>query len=270
MLEQLATVSAGAAPLPALLLIHGLGSSVRSWDRLVPLLASTFHVVRVDLPGYNASRGLPPATTIEQMADAVQPIAERLDRPVVIGHSMGGLVATALAERSAALLDRIVVVNSSLTLASRMSMKQSSEALIRRPIVGRFAWAAAPRTKLRDGLRTAFAPDYDVPEQFVDDLRRTSWATFTRSGAAINDYLLRRPLAERLAGTDVPATVIFGVQDQRNAPDALGEFRGCCSANVVEIPEAGHTPIWETPETVARAIRWAAGRLGPSARQPIT
>lgn len=249
-----------------LALIHGLGSSRQAWGRVAPLLLeSGFRILPVELPGYGEHRSRQPERTIEGMADAAAASIEARaggdsGAPViVVGHSMGGLVATAIAERAPGLADRIVLVNSSLTVASRLTAHRGSEGLIHKPVVGPIAWRIAPRGKLRDGLRSAFAPGYPVPDVFVDDLRACSWATFTRSNTAMNAYLQARSLPDRLAVLGVPSRLIYGTQDLRIDAAAIDAVCAAQPGTVVRIEGAGHTPMWESPELAAEAITQAAG-----------
>jgi len=93
----LAYHSSGPVSGPPLLLIHGITEDHRTWDELMPELSRDSRVIRIDLPGHGASSPLP-----EYSAPAlVTPLAElvgalKLDRPHVIGHSLGGLMATLL------------------------------------------------------------------------------------------------------------------------------------------------------------------------------
>ena len=61
---------------PPLLLIHGLGGSVRSWDSILPMLASEREVILVDLPGHGGSPALPGRQTIAAYADALEHFIE--------------------------------------------------------------------------------------------------------------------------------------------------------------------------------------------------
>ena len=84
-----------------LVLLHGLGSSRRAWDPVVPVLAERFHVVTVDLPGFGNSKPLPPHLEPQPaaLAAAVGELVEELgiDAPHVVGNSLGGWVALEVA-----------------------------------------------------------------------------------------------------------------------------------------------------------------------------
>jgi pimeloyl-ACP methyl ester carboxylesterase len=228
---------------------------MRCWDRVVPLLADRFRIVLVDLPGFGGSGGGGRGATIEDLA---APLPGVLDgAAVVAGHSLGGAVAVALAERAPSLVERLVLVNAPPTFESRLTARKGPEGIIRTPVVGRLAWRAANEDRVRAGLATAFAPGFDVPDEFVEDMRATSWGAFTGATGALDDYLSAGDLGKRVATRSVPVTVVFGDQDQRVDPASLSVFDAADNATVAHIPEAGHTPVWETPERVADLI--AAG-----------
>lgn len=80
-----------------LVLIHGITEDHRVWDPFVPELAARARVIRVDLPGHGRSPALPAydaGALVAPVAELVQSLG--LDRPHVVGHSLGGLVATLL------------------------------------------------------------------------------------------------------------------------------------------------------------------------------
>jgi len=81
-----------------LLLLHGITEDHRAWDEIAPLLAREARVIRVDLPGHGASSPLP-AYSAFALAQAVASFVRALalpEPPRVVGHSLGGLVATLL------------------------------------------------------------------------------------------------------------------------------------------------------------------------------
>ena len=86
-----------------LVFIHGLGSYLKFWRHQLDEFASAgFRVIAVDLPGYGKSdkpAGYP--YTMEAMADTVRELAEAVgaERPVLVGHSMGGQTALSYAIR---------------------------------------------------------------------------------------------------------------------------------------------------------------------------
>jgi pimeloyl-ACP methyl ester carboxylesterase len=91
------------AVLPPLVLLHGIGSCAASWRGLLPRLAAGRRVLAWDAPGYAASAPLPmDRPTANDYADAVDAWLAAADAhaPVLLGHSLGALMAAALAARS--------------------------------------------------------------------------------------------------------------------------------------------------------------------------
>ena len=102
---------------------------------------------------------------------------------------------------------------------------------------------------MRAGLQTAFARGFTVPDEFVADMRATSWDAFVGATTALDDYLAERDLGARVASLSVPVTVVFGEQDVRVDPASLRVFT---DADIVRIPEAA------TRRSGRRRSRWSA------------
>jgi pimeloyl-ACP methyl ester carboxylesterase len=83
----------------AVVLIHGFTESSNIWDFFVENLVSSFRVVTIDLPGHGESECIGDVHPMEQMSEAVKAVLDHLNisEAVIIGHSMGGYVALALA-----------------------------------------------------------------------------------------------------------------------------------------------------------------------------
>jgi pimeloyl-ACP methyl ester carboxylesterase len=248
----------GSPDAPVLVLLHGLGASGRAFDLVAPLLAARFRVVVPDLPGFGDTGGEP--TTIEGMARAVLELRGEGEL-VAAGHSMGGLVATAIAELEPDRVTRLVLVNSPPSYESRSAARGRGERILALPGIGELVWRSLSDGKRRSAMQSAFAPGHDVPDVFVEDMKRTTHAAYTGASAAIDDYIRRRPLPERLAALTQQAFVIFGERDGRVDPSSLDGYGPVANVTVATIPEAGHTPIWEAPERTADLILTGAGAL---------
>lgn len=91
---------------PTLVLIHGFCETSRIWDSFIPPLTSRYRILRPDLPGFGNSAPLPGRITIDQVADSLAGwLRQKGFAPaMVMGHSLGGYVTLALAERHPDLL----------------------------------------------------------------------------------------------------------------------------------------------------------------------
>jgi pimeloyl-ACP methyl ester carboxylesterase len=230
-----------------IVLLHGLASSHRIWDRVIPLLGKQYEPLALDLIG-----GQP----VEAEAAAV---IERLDGPAVVaGHSLGGLVATAVAEERPDLVQRLVLVNSPPTTASRLTANSGLERLLKRPLVGQLLWALGSDDQRRRGARSGVAPGAPVPDVLVADVRATSHRAFVGSTRAVDAYLDARSLHDRVGALLIPVHVVFGLEDRRVARSSLDGYDALENVTVTPIPGVGHSPPLEAPQAVADVLVAAA------------
>ncbi|MEV4806963.1 alpha/beta fold hydrolase [Nonomuraea sp. NPDC049421] len=239
----------GPRDAPALLLVHGSASSLRSWDAMVPLLAGRHHVIRIDLLGHGRS-GKPDDRSYAT-PDQARRVAQALDRlglerAVVAGHSSGGVVATALAELRPRLVDALALINTGPSLEAYIPQ----EPLPLDPS----RWPPTDDQILRFG-RTAFSrPDFEVPQELVDEVRLMTFHTLTTTMRETTEYLKERALPDRLAGLGKPLLVLFGADDGRWRSSSAAGYRKVPGATVELLPGLGHTPILEDPQRTAALL----------------
>ena len=247
---------------PDVVLLHGFACSIRWWDGVVPALARDHHVIRFDLLGHGGSEKPREGYGMESQARRIGAALDRMGvrRATFVGHSMGGTVATALTQLRRPLVESLVIVDSSpgthdgdLPFTARLGFV---------PVLGEAIRRVVPDAMISDGLESAFAPGYEVPDQFVDDFRDMTYTSYDDSAAASRDYHEAGGLAERLADDRVPLLVIFGAEDQLIDAESAKDFRAVPGARVVVLEGAGHSPHVEKPAATARLIRSFLGRQG--------
>lgn len=96
---------------PALLALHGVGSSSLSFAPQIEALSAHFRVIAWDAPGYGGSDDYAGEPTAGAYADVAAGLLDALgiDSANVVGHSMGGLISAALVARHAARIKRVVL-----------------------------------------------------------------------------------------------------------------------------------------------------------------
>lgn len=99
---------------PVVILVHGYLESSEIWDDFVPELESDFSVLRIDLPGHGKSVCKLQTISMELMADSISAVMSHLSvkKAFFIGHSMGGYVGLAFAERYPNLLTGLCMLHS--------------------------------------------------------------------------------------------------------------------------------------------------------------
>lgn len=116
---------AGPTGGPVMVLLHGLGEGAASWDPVTPALAAGHRVYALDLRGHGAS-SWPGRYTFEAMRDDVAALIDALGRGavVVVGHSMGGVVAYLLTLDRPDLITALVVEDAPLPFPRTRALPQ--------------------------------------------------------------------------------------------------------------------------------------------------
>ncbi len=114
-----------------LVLLHGFPESVKIWYDYKEKLSDSFRLILIDLPGHGRSGMIDETHTMELMADSVKAVLDHLNvsSAVVIGHSMGGYVALALARKHARMLKGLGLFHST-SLADSDEAKQARDRAI--------------------------------------------------------------------------------------------------------------------------------------------
>ena len=244
-----------------IVLLHCFACSSRWWDAMVPLLNESHRVIRIDLIGHGGSEKPTSGYEIEAQGGAVAEALNELgvEGATVVGHSMGGIVATSLAETASQLVDRVVLIGTP-------SESDSAELpfiarLTGTPVVGEAAWRLRLDSMIKSGYESAFAPGFDADGAFedsdrlVDDNRAMTFTSFADSEQAVEDYLDEQSLITRLRSTGVQALAIEGAEDQILDADAVAaSFTTLPGAQVETLDGAGHSPNVELPEETADLV----------------
>ncbi|MFD2767061.1 alpha/beta fold hydrolase [Micromonospora eburnea] len=247
----------GPQDAPAIVLIHGLAGSTRWWDPVVPIMAESHRVIRIDLLGHGRSaKPTGPGYGIPEQGRRVGQVLDLLGvkHAVVVGHSTGGSVATALAEQRGDLVTALALINSGPRLDAFLSQGPTGR-LMAAPVVGHLLWRLRTDGLLRRAMSTGFSrPGYEIPQQLVDDVRGMTYHAFTATDQAADDYLEQRTLPDRLADLGKPLLVIFGEEDRRWRSSSAADYRTVPGAKVELLAGLGHSPMLEDPPRTAELL----------------
>ncbi|MEV0197585.1 alpha/beta hydrolase [Nonomuraea sp. NPDC050691] len=147
---------------PALVLLHGRTADHNDWNGITQHFAARHHVIAPDLRGHGASE-YPGSYAVPDMADDVAALLRHLGigRAVVVGHSLGGVVACLLAVRHPGLVGRLVLEDppQPYPLEGRPPVEEDdSTGFDWRMIHETERQLLNPDPALRDGLRQVTAP----------------------------------------------------------------------------------------------------------------
>ena len=254
---RLQVVEHGPRAASPIVLIHCFTCAIDWWDGMTPALRRRHRVVAVDLLGHGGSEKPDSGYSIPHQAELVAQALERLGvrDAEVVGHSLGGGVAVALAQDDPGLVGRVVIVD------TPPSHNEGSLGLIARlgfaPVIGEAFWRLKPDFAVRKGLSVAFAPGYDVPDRFVEDVDRMTFTAYDESAGAFDDYTGEEPLDRRMRETGKPLLVMMGAEEQivDDPRQALAEYaREVPAAKTTLIAGAGHSPNVEKPAEASRLV----------------
>jgi pimeloyl-ACP methyl ester carboxylesterase len=259
---------------PVVVMVHGLSGNLRNFYGLIDKLAATCRVVVVDRPGSGYSRmvsGGHPALRGQARIIARFLQELRLDRPVLVGHSLGGALSLALALDHPSCVRALVLI-STLSQVERVPPAAFKALDIRSPTLRwLIAWSLmAPLGKLarQATLNAVFAPEL-VPESFALEsgaalgLRPDSFIAACKDMATVSDELAN--LTPRYPSVAIPVEVIFGRGDPILDYRAHGECLVAAVPNAtLHLIEGGHMiPVTAAAQIVSR-IRQVVERASRS------
>lgn len=232
---------------PALVFANSLGTDLRVWDAVLPLLPAGLRLIRTDKRGHGLSDDAPGPWRIEDLADDLAAVLDRLGvrQAVVVGLSVGGLIAQSLAARRPDLV-RALVLSGTAPKIGTAEMWNARIDAVRAGGIAPLADAILERwftARFR-----AEAADYPLWRSM---LVRTPAAGYAETCAAIRDA----DLTASTAALRLPVLAMVGEADGSTPPDLVRAMAAAIpGARFEVIADAGHIPGVEQPAVVARLI----------------
>lgn len=238
----------GPRDMPAVVLLHGFGASLHTWEPWAEALAGSFRVISLDLPGGGLSG--PDPTGDYSDARSLDIIASLLDdlglaRTSLIGNSMGGRIAWRFAAEFPERVERLVLIAPDGFSSPGFEYGVAPEV----PAVLRLMRHALPRSVLRMNLQAAYADPAALSDAVVQRYHDLMLAPGNRD--ALLDRMAQVMLVppEPLLGRiQAPTLLVWGEQDAMvpfsNADDYLAALP---DARLVSFADLGHVPHEEAP-----------------------
>ncbi len=242
-----------------LLLVHGLGSTARSWDLIRPALAAQREVIAVDLPGFGKTPPLAGPVTVATLTDAVEGFIRRegLGHAGLAGSSMGARMVLELARRGhpgavvaldpGGFWDDVQVKVFGATVKASVALVRSIQ-----PALPALTRSAAGRTAL---LAQFSAHPWRLPA----DLVLTELRGF-KSSASIYEALadlVHGPRQEGAPAGSLQGTVVigWGRQDLVTLPTEARRAAALFpDATLHWFEHCGHFPHWDQPDEASELI----------------
>jgi pimeloyl-ACP methyl ester carboxylesterase len=249
---------------PALLMIHGFGSSLQTWDAWAAALRDEWRVVRLDLPGSGLSgpdstNDYTDARTHALLLELLEQLG--LERVAVVGHSIGGRIAWSFAAKYPERVDHLVLVAPDGFASPGFDYGSAPEI----PASLGLMRYVLPKFLLRMNLEVA----YGNPDNLSAEMTQTYYDLLRAPGnreallARLRQTVLRDPvpLLERVRA---PVLLLWGESDQMIPVANSADYQAHLEhAELVRLPGLGHVPQEEAP---AQTVGYVAQFL----RQPAT
>jgi 3-oxoadipate enol-lactonase len=237
-------IEAGAGP-TGVLMLHGVGGSAAVWPaQMQALPAAGYRALAWDTPGYGESPTVAPYT-IARLAEALEAFLARLDVPqlVLVGHSMGGMIAQELMVRAPGRVQGLVLYATSPAFGRPEGDWQ------RQFLAARLGPLDAGRTmaELAGALVGSMAGDAADDAGLAcarEAMARVDPATYRASMQALVGFDRRAALG----AIDVPTLLVAGEKDPNAPPQVMRRMAGSMPrAEYQELPGAGHLAHLEQP-----------------------
>lgn len=272
---RLSIAEAGAGQRP-LLLVHGFTGAKEDFTPwLDPLAAAGWHVVAPDLRGHGASAkpAEEAAYSFELMAGDMLGLADELgwDRFVLLGHSMGGMVAQLMALMAPARLDGLILMDTTHGPLHSLDpdLVQAAVDIVRAQGMDVLASILAEhQSPLETAAHRRLVSEQAGYAEFCDrKLRATSPAMYAAMAPV---FATTADRLDRLQGLpdSLPVLVIVGEQDRPFLGPSKRMAAGVGRAALEIIPDAGHCPQFENSQSWWQALAGflatvADGRVAP-------
>jgi len=228
---------------PDLVCLHGLVDSVAIWDRVTPSLAERGRVVRLDQRGHGRSEAPPGPYRREDLAsDVAAVLADRaIERAVLVGHSMGGIVSMTTALCHPDRVAGLVLIGT----ASQCNEK----------VAGWYERiAVAGERDGNAGLARAIYGE-KTRKQIAGDAQGIAHVTRTLKS------LYEDPLTPKLSAIRCPVLLVVGEKDPMGPKASAIISEGLPDARLEIIPDCGHWVHVEQPEVLLDAFDRFAPRI---------
>jgi len=236
---------------PTVLLLHGWTANLHRWDKVVESLKGHYKFIMVDLRGHGESdkpEGV--GYTLDHYVNDIVTIIEKLDldKVIVAGHSMGGMIAQKLYFKIPDRIGGLILIGTTAKVVDNFSMKLSTSFAL-------FMFKIAYNFAFKTVLSRAFSKL--TPKEEKEKLIKTGLETTPKYVVieSFRDFVKNFDMRNKLGDIEAPTLIIVGEND-RMLPPRMSKFLAdnIKGAELQIIEEAGHEVMLEKPEDVAKSI----------------
>ena len=213
----------------AVVLLHGFLENQTMWEPFIPELIKNHTVITIDLPGHGKSDCIGYIHSMELMAEVVNVVLvhEKIEQVTFLGHSMGGYVALAFAERHPQMCSEIILLNSTpkADSAERKENRDRASTLVKKHKDAFLSMAIA--NLFAEENRKKFAEEIETLKK--DALKMKTQGII----AALEGMKIRKDRTRLLKKLTVPKTIISGTLDPIMPVEELEKIAFNCNCQFI-------------------------------------
>ena len=232
-----------------LVLVHEMGGTLDSWDRVLPALNNTRQVLRYDTRGVGLSEKIDGRVTFDDMADDVAALLDALGikgKVALAGTAVGAAIAIHFAVRHAARAGALVVTSPATGVAADRRQATLDRAAA--------AETQGMRALVEQSLANSYPPEVRHDAEEFRKFRARWLANDPQSFAAINRMLADSTVTDELPRIACPTLVIGCTHDKLRPPSAIEPMaKQIRNAEYLEI-NSGHFAGVQTPGLISQAF----------------
>lgn len=240
---------------PAFVLLHGMGSSLHTWDAWAESLRGKYRVIRMDLPGFGLTG---PDPRDDYRIDAYVEFLDRLRKRLelesfaVAGNSFGGQIAWSYAVAHPERVQALVLVDAA---GYRIERPALVFRLARVPVVSWLMTRLDPGRITEKTLRDCYADQRKVTPELIERYRKLALREGNRRAFVARVATRAKDRTAEIAKVRAPTVVLWGAQDRLIPLDHAYRFqRAIPGAKLVVYQDAGHVPMEEIGERSAADV----------------
>jgi len=242
-----------------LILLHGMSSSLNTWDSVVFYLANHRRVISLDLPGFGLTGPSPENMyNFDYYNKFIDSFTRRLQltKFTLVGNSMGGSIAWNYALFNPAVVDKLVLIDAA-GYPKRGESGSLGFKIASTPVINNILLFATPKALVRKSLETIYFDQSRVTDAQVERFHDMAIREGNRAAALLifKGSFGTSQFKGKIKEIKTPTLVLWGDKDNLISVENAYQFNQDIKGSKLEVyPNVGHVPMEEVPERVAKSI----------------
>lgn len=240
---------------PAVVLIHGTGASLHTWDGWTERLDDSLTVYRMDLPAFGLTGPEPNGDyTIQMYVEFVDAFAQnmQLDSLAIGGNSLGGAIAWAYNVDHPEKVSKLLLLDAAGYPhegdSDALAFKIASNPLLR-PLMKHIT----PKSFIAKNLEQVYGDDSKITEELITRYHDMTLREGNRQAFIDRVHTVHKDMSERIKEIQCPTLIMWGSEDTWTPVEDASKFeRDIPNSELIMYEGVGHVPMEEAPELTVK------------------